>query len=52
MWKGNIKLSVRKIVYEDGKWLGLAQDCVWWQALMLVVLNFWLLRKGIFSLVS
>jgi transcriptional antiterminator Rof (Rho-off) len=42
MWKDNMKLSVRKIVCEDGKWLELAQDCDWWQALLLV------LRKGIF----
>jgi len=48
MWKDNMKLSVRKIVREDGKWLELAQDCVWWQALLLVVLNIQLLRKGIF----
>jgi len=48
MWKDNMKLSVRKIVCENGKWLELAQDSVWWQALLLVVLNIQLLRKGIF----
>jgi hypothetical protein len=52
MWKDNMKLSVRKIVCEDGKWLELAQDCVWWQALLLVVLNIQMLRKGTFFLWS
>jgi len=31
-WQDNIKFDVRKVSYEDGKWMELAQNCVRWQA--------------------
>jgi hypothetical protein len=39
----NIKMIIREICYEDEKWVELGQDCVQWQALVLVVLNLWVL---------
>jgi hypothetical protein len=36
-WQDNIKFDVRKVSYEDGKWMELLQDCIQWQALVLVL---------------
>jgi hypothetical protein len=35
----NIKMYLREIYFEDGRWMELAQDRVQWQALVLAVLN-------------
>jgi hypothetical protein len=35
----NVKMDLREICCEDGRWMELAQDRVQWQALVLVVLN-------------
>jgi hypothetical protein len=37
-WENNIKMYLREIGYDDGRWMKLAQDHVQWQALVLVVL--------------
>jgi hypothetical protein len=36
-WEGNIKLDFMEIGYEDGRGMALAQLCVLWQALVLVM---------------
>jgi hypothetical protein len=33
------KMNFMEIGFEDGRWMELAQDCVKWWALLLVVLN-------------
>jgi hypothetical protein len=38
-WEDNIKLVLREMDYEDGRWMELAQDYVHWWALILVVLE-------------
>jgi hypothetical protein len=29
-WKGNIKIDLIVMGYEDAKWVNLAQDKIWW----------------------
>jgi hypothetical protein len=38
-WESNIKMDLREIGCEDGRWIELAQDRVQWRALVLAVLN-------------
>lgn len=33
-WEDNIKMDIREVGCERGKWMELAQDCVWWRTLM------------------
>jgi hypothetical protein len=39
MWEGYIKVGLKEIGYEDGRWMELTQDRVEWRALVLAVLN-------------
>jgi hypothetical protein len=39
----NISIDLREVGCEDGRWMELAQDCVQWRALVLAVLNLWIL---------
>jgi hypothetical protein len=42
-WKDNSNIDFRDMGYVDGREMGLAQDCVSWLALVLIVLNLWVL---------
>jgi hypothetical protein len=42
-WEDNIKMDLREIGLEDVDWTHLAQDRDWWQALVNMVMNLWVL---------
>jgi hypothetical protein len=39
-WEDNIKMDLRKIVWEGVDWMRLVQDMVQWRALLNTALNF------------
>jgi hypothetical protein len=41
-WKVDIRLGIRKIVWEGMDWMLLVQDGDQWPALMNIVMNFWI----------
>jgi hypothetical protein len=40
-WEDNIKMDLREIGIDGVKSIWLAQDIVWWRALVNVVMNLW-----------
>jgi hypothetical protein len=40
-WEDNIKMDLREIGINGMKWIWLAQDRVWWQAFVNMVMNHW-----------
>jgi hypothetical protein len=45
-WDDNIKMDLREVGCEDGKWMELTEDRGQWQALMLSALNLQVLLQG------
>jgi len=41
--EGNFKMELRKIGFENGRWMELTRDRIQWRALVLAVLIFWAL---------
>jgi hypothetical protein len=41
------EIDQRDIGYENGRWMELAQDRVQWRALVLALLNLWVLLQGL-----
>jgi len=46
MCEGNGKMDLKEMVYEDGKWVKLAQDYVQWRTLILAMLKLGVLLPG------
>jgi hypothetical protein len=42
-WKDGIRMDLREIGWGSVDWIQLAQDRDWWQALVHVVMNLWVL---------
>jgi len=42
-WEGNIIWIAGRLRCESGRWIELAQDDIQWQAVVLAVLNLWVL---------
>jgi len=42
-WMNSIKMDLRKVGREVCRRMGLDKDCVQWQALVLALLNIWIL---------
>jgi hypothetical protein len=45
-WEDNIKVDLREICFKDGRWVELGRNFVHWWALVLAVLNLWVLLPG------
>jgi hypothetical protein len=46
-WLDNIKIDIREIVWGGMDWIDLAQDRDQWRALVITVVNLWVLKKGL-----
>jgi hypothetical protein len=42
-WEDGIKMDLREIGWEGVEWVLLAQDRDWWLALVITVMNVWVL---------
>jgi hypothetical protein len=42
-WEDGIRMAVREIGWGRVDWIQLAQDRDWWQALVITVMNLWVL---------
>jgi hypothetical protein len=38
-WEDNIKMDIREVGWKDMNWIDLAQDRLWWRALVNAVMN-------------
>jgi hypothetical protein len=40
-WEDNIRMDLREIGIDGANWIELAQDRLWWQAFVNMVMNLW-----------
>jgi hypothetical protein len=42
-WEDNIKMDLGEVEIYGENWIWLAQDRIWWQGFVNMILNFWVL---------